>query len=335
MRATRLSISMLSITLAAATLLAGGADAQSLSRSQQQCLRDFHQQTARVQRALGKNALGCVRRAGAGRETDARGCVQEDARGAVARAERRLADRTERSCQDRPEFGTTDSGAVAATLAAEQWALIARLYGGDLDAALVPDRDGARCQSEVLRRATRFQDAQWRAVIRASRRALDAGVADADAYARELLDARGGDPKVASALRQIEAKVGRRCPTSDAARDLLPGRCADSANLTACVAAAASCSFCRSLGATTELPLACDTYDDGQENQSCSDLGAPLFVAVDGNDAGDGTREAPLATLEAALARASDGGFGRIRMAAGVYAVAGNPLVDGVSIEGG
>ena len=227
----------------------------------------------------------------------AQACLRNDVRGRVLANATRLAERDAAKCTapDTPGFAYTGAAAMTAPATDTVLLLEERLFGADLDASLASnvagdagrDAKGARCQREIWTRSSKLFDELWRTTLAAKRNALrgrnrvtggaaDVPTTDADELAGEILavlanDATGKIQRRVDALADRAQSVCGDPQISTPLVDLFPGACAAAAPgpLASCAAAAARCSFCRSLAAFDDLPLACDGFDDGAENGSC------------------------------------------------------------------
>lgn len=117
------------------------ARVQQQTVSQETCRQDFYRDTARLQKALGKQTTGwrapCL--------TGPRGPLGGLHRRRVARggARSRLVNRLSR-CDATPEFGASDVDTERFALKEAQRTLLARLFG-DADACLARRGPAARC----------------------------------------------------------------------------------------------------------------------------------------------------------------------------------------------
>jgi hypothetical protein len=313
-------------------LLAQGAAGAVQDRGQQKCLAGFEKGMARVAKAAGQSSVQCLRDAAKGRAAFG-GCVADDPGGKLSRAETKLRDAEARLCGASPaEFGVTSADLGMDGVRSQREALLEALFGTPYGDAASSEKRTASCQAEALRSAAKVQDAHWKAAAAAGKRAAKAGAAGAVDFEQAVRDALERDPRLLKAELKAQQRVAARCSGVEASA--LPGRCGEG-NSGACVATAAACHFCQAWNEATDTAFDCDVYDNGVSDATCASTGGTLYVAASGDDGGEGTRELPLATLAAALEKAGSEGFGRIRMAAGTYAIAGERLVNGVSIEGG
>jgi len=174
-----------SAALVLAGALAGPARAPAAPQTstQQTCVNELNKFALRVAKSQNRASLDCLGNAGRGatfrlgvppQTQTAQACLTNDVGGRIARSTQQLEDRDARRCLASPEQlpGFGRAGATAAGAAARDAGLgmVAALFGPDLDAAVVPsdsDRDGARCQSEVLRRTTDLFYTLWKEALAA------------------------------------------------------------------------------------------------------------------------------------------------------------------------
>jgi hypothetical protein len=282
--------------------LAGSAAPQS--KAQQKCIATQNQQAAALAKEQDRAALRCLQAAGRGQvdklgapgqTLTAQACLTNDAKGAVAKAGTRLADREAKLCLAEPTalpgFACAPSAAARAAATAESLALVAALFGADLDAAVQPRATApgaARCQEAVLTETQKLF-AELFALARTAKLEVLKGKkrvigrdpkAPAQAgpeLATELIvrleaDAKGKRAKRAAKLASAAAA---RCGAIEVPlAQAFPGACAgaaDTAALAACAADAATAAFWRAFDAIDALGLPCDLGDDGRADRSCEE----------------------------------------------------------------
>jgi len=286
---------------ALAGLLAGppAGLAASQSRDQQRCINDMNAYALRVARSQNKASVACVKDAGRGltsrlgvppQAQTAQACLTNDRGGRIARDTLKLQEREARSCLASPEQlpGFAYAGTAVADAAARGAGLgiVAGLFGPDLDAAIVSDdadREGARCQREVVRYTTDLFYALWKEALEGKKDGLEGSarvagsgpVASAADLEAELIaivqgDARG---KIAKAATKLRDRTTDRCAGAvTPIAQLFPGSCAASATLAdlgACAEGLARGGFYQSLGAADALSIDCDLTDNGSGDLSC------------------------------------------------------------------
>lgn len=287
--------------LAALLLVPSLGAALPLSSAQQTCVNDLNKYGSRLGKDQNRGSVDCVKNAGRGQTAKlgtppqtqtAQACLTNDVRGKVARGEQKLADRDAVRClatPPLPAFGYTGAAATADGVRDAGLALVAGLFGPDLDAAIVPyatDPDGARCQSDVLRYTADLVYAIWKLALTAKRDALrgddrltgtnpDAPVGSAAELEAELIAAVQADAKgkIAKAVQKLRDKTAQRCaPAQASIAAMFPGPCTGAptlADLATCAEGVARGAFFQALAAADGLTIDCDLTDNGLGDLSC------------------------------------------------------------------
>jgi len=257
-------------------------------KSQQACIQKLNEAGAALvkaqhlvdQKCLADAAKGNT--AGLGVPATAQDCLTNDPKGKVAKARAKTLSGEAKKCMpaDLPTFAYEGGALVNVAGAAEPIALMADLFGPDLDAVLITkalDKKGARCQAETTKATNTLMNRLFKVTLK-EKKALIAGKADgtlarSDAALQLQLesflaaDAEGKIAKKETALREA---VRKSCAASDLDA-AFPG-CAPSAtlnDLSACATAFARCRFCRAFNAFDGLAFDCDSFDDEAVNASC------------------------------------------------------------------
>lgn len=290
----------LAVWSAVLVLLARSASAAPQSDDQQRCLNDLTKAGAKVVKQQGKANWKCLRDAShgnadrlgdTGETLTAQACLSNDVGGKVAKKQQRTSDRDALRCQgpDVPEFAYAGAPAINAAASSIPRDIVAAVFGPDLDAAVVDydsDREGAKCQEEVLRDAHRIVDRMWKVVQNAvgdglKGRNRSAGVApDAAAHSSDNLQAEilsqaldDADGKIQAEVDRLVARAQTRCGTAvTPLAQMFPGACAGStsiANLAACIANVARGHFYQTVAGTYAMTVECELTDDGVHNESC------------------------------------------------------------------
>lgn len=283
-------------------LLPTAAHGTALTAAQQRCVNDLNKAGVRIARVHNRLNLRCLQDASAGlldrlgvppQAQTAQACLTNDVGGRVAREATRLQARDARSCLATPEqappFAYTGAGGVEAAARAAALSLVSGLFGSNLNTAVVPidvDRDGARCQTEVLAETIDLFDRLWKEALAAERNVLKgthrqtapakkAGVETAAELAAELVVAIQSDPKgrIAREARRLRDRAIRRCAEiATPLAQAFPGICAsasDAAALGACAEGVARGAFYTMVAGADALSIDCDLADDGTGNLSC------------------------------------------------------------------
>jgi hypothetical protein len=351
-------------------VLAAPAGAVPLGKGEQACVKVQNTLVSKVLGSQLKGAGVCVTFGQRGtvaklgvppQAQTAQACLGNDVGGRLARAAGTLVTKSQ-LCIARigaiPSFAYSDPEDAAAAVVDEALAREADLFGPDLDAALAstapgdPARDlvGARCQSGVKKTADVIATGLWKAALAATVKNVKPQgsippVANAVELAGTVAAAWTGNAKLDKAAAKVHTAVDKLCastrkPPIATLAELFPG-CVPSDDLTpaqtlkACAVASTRCRACRAFALADQLPLDCDTIDDGSANLSCAApaIGA-VFVATTGDDGNAGTREAPLATVAAGILRAQAEGKGEVRVGVGTYPES-IQLASGIRVRGG
>jgi uncharacterized protein (DUF1800 family) len=292
-------IGVVAAAILMATTLAGPALAGPQSSDQQGCLNQLTKAGTDVVKQQGKTTYACLRNAQYGKvdklgdpgETlTAQACLTNDVGGKVAQKQQRTADRDAQHCvaEGAPDFAYAGAAAINAATSTAPRALVASVFGANLDAALVDadvDANGAKCQQEVLRGANRILDTMWRIARTSvqnglkgkSRRAgaasnlpaHNAGNLVGEVLAQSMDDLQG---KIQKDVARLASKALSRCTTATTPLTaLFPGACASPviATLVECVAGVARGDYYQSVAGTYATAIACDLTDDGLHDESC------------------------------------------------------------------
>ncbi|MFQ5514581.1 MAG: hypothetical protein ACE5FG_09075 [Myxococcota bacterium] len=302
--------------VALGSVLAIGAQAQTLDGAQQRCVNELNQGLARLARGAGKELARCLKDAARGRlgSLSVADCLAADRRGRLQRIRTREAADFARFCAgvvaDPPPFGPVDLAEVDQAAIDKELDLLEVLFGSDVDASVVSraaDPRTSKCQRAVTKAVFRCQDAKLQQFNRCKREVLEAG---ADSAA-QLEACMGADP-VLKILRACDPAVGgirqairRSClrPPVELPAAFPSCGTADPSELHDCLEAGVECAVCTALNRADRLNRNCDEFDDGLANGSCLsgtlqagtclrkitpivgvNHSAPIFMAGFGND---------------------------------------------------
>ncbi len=288
--------------LAASLAAPSRAHALAQTSGQQRCVNEMNKRGFDVAREQGKVAASCLGDAAKGnveklgnppQTQTAQACLTNDVKGKVAKRLTKLGDRDADRCLAAPEqlpsFGYSGAAATGAAATAAGIGIVADLFGPDLDAAVVledDDRDGARCQAEVLKYTNAVFDAFRKEALRHKQRVLQGAdrLTGADPNAPVTTDLQlqaeleadiqaDASGRIAKAIAKLEDRAESRCASaSTPLADLFPGTCSDAANPTVLGACAGNVAIGRAYGAVAgfdELAIDCDLTDDGVYDLSC------------------------------------------------------------------
>jgi hypothetical protein len=210
-------------------------------------------------------------------------CTTADEKGRVQRAEDRTWAREDRKCDTLdvpPPFAYTDSATVNTAAVNGALALAYQIFGGPpiLDDSLVTrdeNKDTARCQLEMLKRADTLENTVLKEINRAKRKALrDETIDSAAALEVELQAVLSLNDRITRTQDRLVRSVDRKCAVLQSPPDtIFPGECAegdpDLRQIEVCVIEAARCQACLNINASDDLNLDCDQADDQTVNGSC------------------------------------------------------------------
>jgi hypothetical protein len=211
------------------------------------------------------------------------GCMTADRKGRVQRAEDKMAVREASKCDPidaPPRFTHVDSETVGTAAVEGALELNYQIFGEPsmVEANLATkadDKDVARCQLEMLKRAGKVESAVVKELNKVTKRALKDETVDSDAALENALwSVFSSNDKVERAQGALDRGVDRKCAAVQAApASVFPGSCGEGdpslSEVEACVIAAARCVACVKVNAFDDLKLDCDQADDGGSNESC------------------------------------------------------------------
>jgi cysteine-rich repeat protein len=257
------------------------------SEAHQRCIQKLNERGAAVAKAQHQVNAKCLEdaakgnTAGLGVPATAQDCLGNDPRGKAAKAQDKTVSGDAKQCSpaNLPGFAYQGPAAVNAAGEAEPIALMADLFGANLDLAVIAkavDPQGARCQREVTKAANAVADRIFKLAIK-EKKALLAGKEDGSlAISNEALQTQlfafleaDADGKIARKESELRTAAQQKCG-GVALAAAFPG-CAPSSigALGDCAIAAARCRFCRAFDAFDGLAADCDGFDDAAANASC------------------------------------------------------------------
>ena len=261
-------------------------------------------------RCIGSAAKGKTDRFGnPGQTLTAAACLTNDPTGKYAKLVTKLEGKDVSLClgaaEQLPDYGYVGAEAVSIAARDAGVGLVEDIFGVDLDAAILlqsgDDRDGSRCQGDIVKRANKFLNDLWKTAVKAKLNSLKcssekppgacvgAGLLPV-ASSIELqggiddqldLDATGKIGKASASL--LGSAVDRCTPATTPLALLFPGVCADAvtpADLAACIEAAVRRRFCESLNAFDGFLLDCDGTPPEVISVSPTDAATGVAIAA-------------------------------------------------------
>ncbi len=249
---------------------------------QRSCLAAMSRGSTAVAKAEGREIVRCLRAAGDGALSGAapfQACAGADARGRLARAEARAAALEAGHCGERPGFGFTHASNVASAARSAPVGLAIEELGAGLDAAVLGDASGRRCQRALVRDAERVLEAGLRSFGACQRRGLRDGSIASRSDLESCLGALAGGAgtPVGRAAGRLARHLASKCEGADPSV-ALPGTCSGAADVASCLVARARCQACKAIAQASDLSPACDEVDDGLANGSCEMPYPQLFA---------------------------------------------------------
>src|SRR5262245_46399259 len=286
-------------TAAAALLLfsAAAAIAQPQTKEQRKCTLAMNGALLGTVAAAGKSISACIKDGSkASLPSTIESCLTADRGGKVAQAAADSDEQFTKRCTGtskkdpavpkRPPYGVTDAPTVPAAAREMALSIAHDVFGPDLDAAVVAaasDRDAAKCQQSVAKRAGKCAAARLKVFNGCKGKGLKDAQAPFDG-ADDLAACFDVDPKgkIAKQCDLLEAgaggkvdgirkAIGKKCAAKGVGLGAtLP--CCASAGLEqthACIERAVKCRVCLAIDRADGLTRDCDLFDDGAANESC------------------------------------------------------------------
>jgi hypothetical protein len=264
----------------------GAISAQVQTAEQAKCLKALNKAGKKVALKQGKENQLCLKNAGKGKITDLQRCSVEDGKNRVEKARSKTTKDETKKCVATPDFGYTGAETVNAAAASQEAGLLADLFGTDVNPAVIlkdNDKDGAKCQSSVLRETDKLLQAKLQEFFVCTNAGLKNKLTPITSAAglEECLHVVAADPKgkVAKKTAKLTKVMGKACASQDL-NTAFPGVCAGAADFVGCVEARVNCRTCLMLNLMHGLDADCEVYDDGQSNNSCVALVPDRYATI-------------------------------------------------------
>jgi hypothetical protein len=213
-------------------------------------------------------------------------CIIADEKGRVQRAKDRTKNVDERKCEsldEPPPFAYTSWKTVNPAAVAGARDLTYDIFGGPpvLDDNLVTraeNRETAKCQLEMLKRADRLENTVLKELNKAKKQAIkDETVTSDAALEAELENVFISNDRITRTQDKLVRWVDRMCAVLQVPPStVFPGDCGLGnpilRQVEVCVIGAARCEACLKMNAFDALSMDCDLADDDTDNDSCEDL---------------------------------------------------------------
>jgi hypothetical protein len=196
-------------------------------------------------------------------------CMTADRKGKVLKAKVKTTERETRKCDlldVPPHFAYSQSATVNATAVDGALALTRKIFGRspvhDADLATkADDKDTAKCQLEMLKRADKLVNTVLKEIIKAEKKALkEETVNSSEALEARLQAVLSSNKRIDRTQATLVKRVNRKCDGLPDPDTIFPGACADPDldQVEICVIAAARREACVQINAFDGLDLDCD-----------------------------------------------------------------------------
>ena len=258
-----------------------------LTEGQVDCSKGMNEKIDVVFLMQGKENGGCLKDAGAGSlSSSAQGCLTADPKMKVARAKSRLVDTATEICTaPLPPFGYNDPTLAGDAAQSQQVKLIADVFGSDLDSAILScdsNKAGCSCQAQVTKALEKLVAAESKEFVSCKGDSIHEAASAAelsrcmDDPAKTGSVAADTNGKLLKTRGKLFSTITKSCAGPDVAFSVaFPGACSGSAtavDLSSCIETAADCRTCLAFNVADGLAVDCDVFDDGIDNESCTDL---------------------------------------------------------------
>ena len=252
-----------------------------LDKSQQACVNEMNKSGAKVNKAQLKENETCLKDHQKGKLTTTyEVCTTDDRKNTMQQADDRTVEWEAKKCDQlpvAPPFAFTGATTVFQAGVDGAMALTYAIFGGPpvLDANLATkasDKDAAKCQLGMLKRARKLENAVLKEINKAKKEAIKKPwVGSSPILETTLAAVFIANDKIAKAKEKFAKGVEKKCASLQDPATTFPGACADPdlGVIEGCVIAAARCQACLKIEAFDDLNLDCDNLDDGAANLSC------------------------------------------------------------------
>ncbi len=274
------------LALSAYLLAPFGSVASVQDTAQSRCINATHRGFVGTSTAIDRRVRACMRHLHAGASLDAFAACVLEGHDSVLETKRAKAAK---ACKAVLDFEPKDPHTALGAAATESSRLIDAIFGPEPALAMLAgrgDRRAARCQIATTRAAQRCRKTIESEFAHCASAGLNdrsgtagtlPGFDSASNLARCFKDTARITQNCGNSLRRI---IDRACKTSSL-QVLIPGCFSeDPDSLQACLQRNGRCAACRGLASADALDIACDEFDDGQLNSSCTEPGCdPLNAA--------------------------------------------------------
>jgi cysteine-rich repeat protein len=278
--------------------LARPASAQ-VTREERNCITAFNKNLRKVAKTHGKLVKKCLSNFASGRlvAMTPEECIAADSNGKLDRAVTKATEKIALKCPaGLPAFGATQTNPALVRGVLNQFNLMHRSIGPDLDDDLIAIAADARCQSKVGAALLACSDTRMREFLKCQKKGLKSGqITDGASLASECLGTAGGSQPddngriLSACTTKVANAVNNDCGTTNLLTAFASCNTALPATLTSCLSRVSACEVCLLLNDVDGLVRDCDSMDDGIDNGSCSaECSDGVFQEGEGCDDGNG-----------------------------------------------
>lgn len=311
---------------------AASAQAQVQSKEQTKCLIKQFKTASKVLQTQTKDVEACIKDQGKDKlTTTVYKCAIADRKGKVAKSQAKALLTEEKTCAaSPPDFGIADASSTNEFVLPAAMATTRSIFGASLLSMFNCDFGTAecKCQQATTRAADKVIRTALKQYLKCKSVALAAGattdaalvacVEDAGTVESLTADTKGKVAKQVANLGKLFESPKGKCGSVNT-DSLLPGDCIGStgAALTACLSTKLACRTCQTVNAFDDISADCDTFDDGVNNDSCSNdlcgtgaaaLSGCFFEGVDNESCADVCASVGLSFDTEASVHANDNG---------------------------
>jgi hypothetical protein len=249
---------------------------QPQNEAQQSCINELNKGLGKVAKAQGKNLYTCLKNGAKGRlgVQTIEACLTADKRGKVAKAKQQTLAKARPKCAEPPDFGATDPNTVNQAAISGTLDMLHDIFGLDLDGGVVisaaSNPTGSRCQTDIVKQASRCWDTKLKEFNRCKKQGLRATLPFN--RASDLEGCMGVDLKgkiLKACVTKLAERIGGRCTGVDTAAAFPGCNTGDLGELGECLDRQIKCRVCLALNEADGLARDCDLFDDGTDNESC------------------------------------------------------------------
>lgn len=276
--------------IAAAVLLVASSAVAQLDKGAQKCIDQYNNKLRLVSQQAGKSARSCIKNATKGKEANPENCIVANTDGKIAGKEAKVSALYGSKCTGSEPI---QQGAAAGN-AAHRDAItqLAHDFFGDPVDTFSTDKTDAKCIDKGFQRATQAFTEIIKNHRKCKKNALKAGTVldsgDLDAVCGTLGQMDPGG-KAQAKLAKLTADVGAACAANAGGEEVFDGldaSChASAAALGTCLETLTKCRACETLNAADGQGINCDMFDNGVDDDSCSEpvvIGSHLCTMNDG-----------------------------------------------------